>query len=328
MAIIRCTKCHIVVLDTVGNVQQDVTCNECGSRYRIKVEGEKVVYFGKINPGGDVEEITLEAEAAQLSSVMYQKAGKIARIILNRPEQQNRINANMRVDILGCIQMLEEDDSLVVGIIKGSGEVFSAGNESNAGDLRYGLSTRPDGRIRRPSQRARLWVGRDERNFISQITNCSKPLICQAHGSCFDDALEISIACDITIATKDCLFGHPNLEQRRRFGGMIGMYGMREVSLIGAKKARELLLLGNTIDGIEAERIGLINYAVPKEQLEPKVEEMANEIASLPRDAIFLGKEGTKIALSISEPSPFQSVVMKALGSSIRIEPDEREGAR
>jgi len=328
MAIIRCTKCHIVVLDSMGNVQQDVTCNECGSRYRIKVEGEKVVYFGKINPDGDIEEITLEPETAQLGSVIYQKAGKIARIILNRPEQQNRINANMRVDILECIQMLEADDNVVVGIIKGNGDALSAGNESNTGDSRYGLSTRPDGRVRRPSQRARLWVGRDERRFINRISNCSKPLICQAHGCCFDDALEISIACDITVATEDCLFGHPNPEQRHRFGGMIGMYGMREVSLIGAKKARELLLLGNTIDGKEAERIGLINYAVPREQLEPRVEKMANEIASLPRDAIFLGKQGTKIALSISEPSPLQSVVMKALSSQARIEADEQEGAR
>jgi len=328
MAIIRCTKCHIVVLDTMGSIQRDVTCTECGSRYRIKVDGDKIVYFGKINANGNVEELELEADTVQLSSVIYQKTGKIARIILNQPEQQNRINANTRVDILECIRMLETDDNVVVGIIKGNGEVFSAGNVSNAGDLRYGLSTRPDGRVRRPSQRARLWVGRDERRFISRISNCSKPLICQAHGCCFDDALEISIACDLTVATKDCLFGHPDLEQRRRFGGMIGLYGMREVSLIGAKKARELLLLGNTINGKEAERIGLINYAVSKEKLEPKVEKIASEIASLPRDAIFLGKEGTKIALSTSEPSLLQNVVMRALGSHVRIEADEQEGVK
>jgi enoyl-CoA hydratase len=98
--------------------------------------------------------------------------------------------------------------------------------------------------------------------------------------------------------------------------------------LIGAKKARELLLLGNTINGKEAERIGLINCAVSKEQLGPKVEKMAKEIASLPRDAIFLGKEGTKIALNSFEPSPLQGVVMKALSSQVRIEEDEQEGAK
>lgn len=326
MAVIRCTKCHIVVLDSMGSVRKDVTCNECGSRYRIKIEGEKLVYFAKMNPDGSIEELSLEADTVRLGSVTYQRVGKVARIILDRPERQNKIDANMRVDILKCIRMLETDDGVVVGIIKGNGEVFSAGNEPNAGDLRYGLSKRPDGRVRRPSQRARLWVGRDERRFISRISNCTKPLICQAHGCCFDDALEISIACDITVATSDCLFGHTSLEQRRRFGGMIGLYGLREVSLIGAKKARELLLLGNTINAKEAERIGLINYAVSKAQLEPKVEKMAAEIASLPRDAIFLGKEGTRIALSASEPSPLQSVVMKALSSQVRIEEDEQEG--
>jgi enoyl-CoA hydratase/carnithine racemase len=328
MAIIRCTKCHIVVLDSMGSIQKDVTCNECGSRYRIKVDGDKIVYFGKINLDGSIEALELEADTKQLNSVIYQKTGKIARIILNQPEQQNRINANMRIDILECIRMLETDDNVVVGIIKGNGEVFSAGNEPDAGDLRYGLSTRSDGRIRRPSQRARLWVGRDERKFISQISNCSKPLICQVHGCCFDDALEISIACDITVATKDCLFGHTNLEQRRHFGGMVGLYGMREVSLIGAKKTRELLLFGNTINGKEAERIGLVNCAVSKEQLESKVEKMAKEITSLPRDAIFLGKEGTKIALNSLEPSLLQGVVMKALSSQVRIETDEQEGAK
>jgi enoyl-CoA hydratase len=328
MAIVRCVKCHIVVLDSIGSVQKDVTCNECGSRYRIEVKDDKVTYFGRILSDGSTEELEPQADTVKLGCVLFEKAGKVARIILNRPEQQNRINANMRADILESIRMLEGDDSLVVGIVKGNGEVFSAGNEPGAGELRYGMSTRPDGRVRRPSQRARLWVGRDERNFISLITNCSKPLICQAHGCCFDDALEISIACDITVATKDCLFGHTSIEQRRRFGGMLGLYGMREVSLIGAKKARELLLLGNTIDGTEAERIGLINRAVFKEKLASTVEKMAREIASLPRDALFLGKEGTRIALSTGEPSPLQSVVMKALSSQVRLEADEQEGVR
>jgi enoyl-CoA hydratase len=328
MPIIRCTKCHIVVLDTISSLQKDVTCNECGSRYRIKVEGDKVAYLGLIKENGEVEEIKLEEDELQSDSVIYKKSGKIAYIILNRPEKLNRIDANMRADIMTCISALERDDNAVLGIIKGNGTAFSAGVETNAGIIRYGQSVRSDGRIRRPSQRAKLWVGRDEQRFINRIRNCSKPLICQAHGSCFDDALAISIVCDLTIASEECLFGYPDPEQRKRFGGMLGLNGAREVSLIGAKKARELHLLGTKIDAREAERIGLINFAVPRAQLEAKVEKIAHDIASLPKDALFLGKEGTKIALSIMEPSSLQPVVMKALSSDIRIETDEQEGVK
>lgn len=328
MPIIRCTQCHIVVLDTTESVQKDISCNECGSHYRIKVEGDKVVYFGLIKENGEVVEIKSEVDELQSDSVIYKKSGKIAYIILNRPEKLNKIDANMRADILTCLSALERDDNAVVGIIKGNGKAFSAGVEPNAGIIRYGQAVRSDGRVRRPSQRAKLWVGRDEQRFINRIRNCTKPLICQVHGSCFDDALAISIACDITVATEDCLFGYPDPEQRKRFGGMLGLHGAREVSLIGAKKARELHLLGTRIDGKEAERIGLINYTVPEGQLDASVEKIARDIASIPKDALFLGKEGTKIALSLMEPSSLQAVVMKALSSDIRVETDEQEGVR
>jgi len=326
MTIVRCRKCHIVVLDSVEDGLKDVLCNECGTRYRIKIHNDRVTFLGRFGDDGALEELENDEAVIRLDTIEFKKAGKIAYIVLNRPEEQNRINARMRVDILACINMLEVDDSISLGIFKGNGKTFSAGNEPDTGEARYGLSKRPDGRVRRPSQRAKLWVGKDEQRFISRIRDCSKPLICQAHGSCFDDALALSIACDITVATEDCLFGYPDPEQRWRFGGMLGFYGAREVTLIGPKKAREMHLLGTKINGKEAERIGLINYAVPIDRLEEKVESMAHEIVRLPKDALFIGKQGTRLALNNWESSPLQGVVMKTISTDMRIEPNEKAG--
>jgi enoyl-CoA hydratase len=326
MAIVRCVKCHIVVLDSTQSGQKDVICNECGSRYRINIDAEKVIGLYYIDPKGKLEELRIEKDIIKLDTVIYRKSGKIARIILNQPKEKNILNANMKADIIQCIGLLENDDDVVVGIIKGNGNVFCAGSEPPRYDARYGISKRADGSTRRPSQRARLWLGKDDLKFISRVRRCSKPLICQAHGACFDEGVELSAVCDITIAAEDCQFGHPNVEQRQRFGGMIGMNGLNEVLLIGPKKTRELLLLGNIINGKEAENIGLVNHAVPLKQLESVVEKMASEIASIPRDALYIGKTGTILTLNNLEPSPMQSVVMRALASNIRIEPSEQGG--
>lgn len=256
----------------------------------------------------------------ELGAAIYEKEGKIARIILNRPEKLNALNAQLRWDIVECINMIEEDDNVLVGIIKGNGRAFSAGADLGAVYNRYGGGKKPDGTRMKPSQRARLWVDTANFEFLRRAYQCWKPLICQVHGYCLGAALMLSDCCDITVASDDCLFGHP--EQRQAFGGMLHL---QEAYLLGPKKARELILLGNKIDGKEAERIGLINHSVPTDQLEPTVEGMANSIAKLPRDAVAMGKMAT---LMVYENMGYTSchtqfLTMHTLATNLRFEPDE-----
>jgi len=253
----------------------------------------------------------------KLDTAIYEKEGKIARIILNRPEKLNALNASLRWDIVRCIDMIEEDDNVLVGIIKGNGRAFCSGGDLGEVYSRYGAGDKmPDGSRRRPSQRATILVDESNAHFADRVAHCWKPLICQVHGYCIGWGLILADCCDLTIAAEDCLFGHP--EQRQSFGGQVGI---RDILILGLKKAREMMLLGHKIDGKEAARIGWVNRAVPPGQLEAEVEKIAGEIALLPRDAVALGRAATMMALDTLMRG--SGVPMHAISQNIRFEADE-----
>jgi len=237
----------------------------------------------------------------KLDTAIYEKEGKIARIILNRPEKLNALNANLRWDIVQCIDMIEEDDNVLVGIIKGNGRAFCSGGDLGGVYSRYG---------------ATISVDESNANFVDRIAHCWKPMICQAHGYCLGWGLILADSCDLTIAAEDCQFGHP--EQRQSFGGQVGI---RDILILGLKKAREMMLLGYRIDGKEAERIGWVNRAVPADQLEAEVEKIAHDISLLPRDAIAMGRTATMMAVDTLLRG--SGVPMHAISQNIRFEPDE-----
>jgi enoyl-CoA hydratase len=129
-------------------------------------------------------------------------------------------------------------------------------------------------------------------------------------------------ASDLAIAAEDAKIGHP--EQKMGLAGAAYLTSWNILAM-GPKKARELLLLGEVVNGIEAERMGLVNKAVPAGQLAEAGEEWAERIARLPRDAIAIGKAANHLALdSLGMTSQFvHGYVMHALGTNIRYESDE-----
>ena len=320
MTIVRCIKCGIVLLDSYEDGEREVECQECGSHYKIELQQNRVKSLVSLSEvPEDYVQPHLAKDSVKLDTVIYERQGKIAKIILNRPEKLNAMSANMRWDIVRCIDMLEKDDNVSVGIIKGNGRAFSAGGDLGGVYSRYGGGTRPDGRSMRPSQRARLWVDESNGQFVVRVSNCWKPLICQTHGYCLGWGLILSNACDITITADDCLFGHP--EQRQAFGGGVSV---AEILLLGYKKAREMSLLGTKVDGKEAERIGWVNRSVPADQLETEVEKVAEAISMMPRDALAIGKVSTLMSLeALGVRRGIASTLLHTMATNLRFEPDE-----
>jgi enoyl-CoA hydratase len=108
------------------------------------------------------------------------------------------------------------------------------------------------------------------------------------HGYCIGEGLAIALCCDLIVAAEDAQLGHT--EQRLGFAGSgIGTIPLLMLT-VGVKRALDLVLTGKQIDGIEAERIGLVNKVVPAERLEEETLKLAKVISLLPRDGIAIGK--------------------------------------
>jgi enoyl-CoA hydratase len=197
--------------------------------------------------------------------VQYDVAGPAARITLNRPEKLNALSYSLVDALRGALARAAGDDEVKVVVLSGAGGAFSAG---------YDLSEEVRDRI----ETADAWhrVLSKDVSVTLELLRLPKPTIATVEGWCLAGGCDLAMACDLIIAADDAKFGEPEI----RYGS--GPVTMLMPFLIGQKKTNELLFTGDTIDAVEAERIGLINRAVPRGQLKDVVDTLIAKIAPTP----------------------------------------------
>ena len=260
-------------------------------------------------------------------TLIYEKEdfeeGSMVTITMNKPETLNALNIEFSREIDDAITEVEHDDDVKVVVFKGAGKSFSCGYDLGRVYFVYGGgSGKAEDKSRRPSQRSRLAYDRWRSDSLRRIFLLDKITIAQVHGYCIGGGLYMSLCCDMTIAAEDAKIGHS--EQRLGFSGAMYVFPL-EVALIGQKRARELLLTGKLIDGIEAERIGLVNQVYPADQLDTETRKLARSMTLLPRDGIAIGKATARLAYdSMGISSAFgQGYIGHTLFTKIRYEEGE-----
>jgi enoyl-CoA hydratase len=254
--------------------------------------------------------------------VRYEAVNGRAYITFDRDDKRNALTYEMFDRLMEHIDQAERDDDVRVIIIRSAGRDFSTGHDlAQVGGAEYGFSKDP--KARRPSQRARIHFDKRHVEQFRQMFYSVKPILCLVQGYCVGAGLYIVEAADLAIASTDAKIGHP--EQKMGLAGAAYLTSSN-IMTMGPKKARELLLLGDILDGTEAARLGLVNKVVPPDQLAAAGEEWADRIVKLPRDAIAIGKAATHLALdSMGMTSQFvHGYIGHALGTNIRYEPDEK----
>jgi enoyl-CoA hydratase len=149
-----------------------------------------------------------------------------------------------------------------------------------------------------------------------------KPVIAQVQGVCTGAGLYLVELVDLAIAADTARFSHA--EQRLGLAGNTWHLNT-QILKYGPKRARELLLLGDTFDGQQAAEWGLVNRSVPEAELEATVADWAERIAAHPRDALVTGKAMWHLALdSLGGSQQFaRGYVGHTLGTNLRLEADE-----
>jgi len=211
--------------------------------------------------------------------IVYEKEDHIATIRLNRPQVLNAMNRQLWVDLKAALIDVKNDPSIKVLVITGNGRAFSTG-----ADLK-------DSKGRSPEAYREYLTELQETS--REIIRFEKATIAAINGYALGSGYELALACDIRIAAEEAQIGSPEAKVTSSVTGG----AMRLVQdLIGPGKARELLFTGEYISGREAERIGLVNKAVPLDRLMDETRAMAAKIAANSGFSIKMIKKGLLMA--------------------------------
>lgn len=196
--------------------------------------------------------------------IILNKQNQIAWISLNRPEVLNALSPNLVLELRHAFMDISKDENIRIAVLTGEGRAFSAGV-----DLKKMNETIQGGNF---TEAEILEVGRE---LIHIIQTMPKVAIAMVNGYCFTGAMELMLTFDLIYASEDAQIGDTHAKW-----GIIPKWGMsqRLPQFVGILKARELSFTAKTVSGKEAARIGLVNNAVPADQLRGTVENVAADI--------------------------------------------------
>jgi enoyl-CoA hydratase len=197
-------------------------------------------------------------------TILYLKDSGIGRITINRPQAMNAITPGMLVELKTAVIEAGNDKDVRVIVLTGAGKAFCAGVD---------LKALGDRKIEKGKVGDILDI--PARELIQSIRAVPKAVIALVNGFCFTGALEIMLACDLVIASEEAKIGDTHAKWALRpTWGMSARLPRR----VGSLKAKELSFTADAVSAKEAERVGLVNAAVPADKLEEALRTMCKKI--------------------------------------------------
>ena len=217
-----------------------------------------------------------------MPTVLYEKKGRVAYIILNRPDRLNAINDEMPPEIERAVQRADSDPNVHVMIVEGAGKAFCSGYDLSEYGEQNSRSTVIQDMPWDPIQDYQfMW--RNTQHFMA-LWRAMKPVICKVHGFAVAGGSDIALCADMTIMAEDAEIGY--MPTRVWGTPTTAMWVQR----LGPEKAKRMLFTGDKINGVEAENMGLILKSVPKAKLNEEVELLAQRMATVPINQLAMQK--------------------------------------
>jgi enoyl-CoA hydratase len=211
--------------------------------------------------------------------VTYAVDGRIGIVSLNRPDKLNAITPDLKRLLVERFHEADRDPATSIVVLRGEGRSFCAG---------YDIGPSPDRAARRGNALAWHESLTDDLALETTPWDMRKPVIASVQGHCLGGGCELAMLCDITIAADDAMFGEPEI----RFSNVGPALVMPFV--IGLKRAREMLYLGDPIDAQTALTYGMVNRVVPRAELQAATLKFARRMALISPEALA----STKLAIN------------------------------
>lgn len=220
--------------------------------------------------------------------VKRQRSGAVLTITLNRPEKSNALHPDLVRHLSDALREAEGDAGLVVLVLTGAGRSFCAGL-----DLELLLDWTVDQKLAHLEQVT---------SVFRRLWTIPQPVIAAVNGPAIAGGFDLAAFCDIRLASTDALFGQAEIN-----------IGLTQIihplyKSIGLGHAKELAMTGLNISAEDALRIGLVNHLYPPDQLMPKALEMAEVLASRPRNALFETKRLTRELIDLDTEAALREI--------------------
>lgn len=198
----------------------------------------------------------------------------IATVTLNRPELLNAVNPEVHAELEYIFMDIARDESINVVVLTGAGRAFSAGGDIKRMAERANTQAGFEYAIRVPEKTRRIY------NTLLEV---EQPIIAAINGDAIGLGANIALFCDITVASETARLGDTHVKV-----GLVAGDGGAIIwpLLVGPQRAKEFLMRGMLVKGAEAAQIGLVNHAVPAEDVMAKAYAIAEELAALPKWAV------------------------------------------
>ena len=242
-----------------------------------------------------------------MAFVTLERKGAVGVITMDRPEALNALNDQVLRDLDAVLDQVEQDPEILVAIVTGAGRSFVAGADIGQMSTLTAVEAKA--------------FGAYGNGVFLKLENLIKPTIAAVNGFALGGGCELSMACDIRLASEKAKFGQPEvgLGITPGFGGT-----QRLPRIVGVSKAMELILTAKTISAAEAKEIGLVSEVYPAEELMDKALELANAICANAPIAVAESKRCIRMGMQtdIATGSAFEA---EAFGVTCGTE-DKNEG--
>ena len=236
-----------------------------------------------------------------LTTVRYERTGRVARIVLNRPAQGNALTFETPAEIAAAVELANLDPAVHVIALSGAGKGFCSGydlasfaEQKAANDVRPGVPAGSplDPRVQRQNHRPdAVWdpmidyamMSRNVRAFMTLFRG-EKPVLCKIHGFCIGGGTDLALCADLLIVDREARIGYPPAR----------VWGVPATALwvarVGVSRARRLLFTGDLFTGLQALEWGLASDAAALPDLDERFETLVDRVSRLPINQLVMMK--------------------------------------
>ena len=242
-------------------------------------------------------------------TIELQRKKNIVTIYLNRPDVHNAMNEKLMKELTTCFKNLSEDKEVRVIILSGKGKSFCAG-----ADLNWMKS------MAKYSKEENIKDSRILLDLYEAIYNCPKPVIARINGHAFGGGIGLFAVCDINISVPNLKFAFSEV----KLGIIPAVISTYIVRRIGLSNMKQLFITGERFNSEYAIKIGLIDYVVPEEELDPFIQKYSEQIISSGPNAV---KEVKKLVQSYEKMdiNKYKENTVKKI-ADLRISEEGQEG--